>query len=179
MKQMAKRKITRLKRFNMKKLIIVVIFCAFFLVGCSLLETKENKPTEEEPNGENIENKNGEDNPNINEGEDDPNGENNPNNNEDDPNGEDNPNNNEDQNEQFSFLEDDFKYDITILNKDNYKKTFKKDDYLEFYNVIKEYTYEKYEQCTSCTDVLYTIKYNDNIILVYEYNFFKINTLYR
>ncbi len=190
MKQMVKKKIIRLKRFNMKKLIILILFCSFFLVGCSIFDITGDKPTEEkvedgskEKDPDDTEgDKTGDDDPDETEG--DQTGEDDPNNTEGDKTGDDDPDetegdnsgdDTEDQNEELSFLEDDFKYEITILNKENYKKVFKSDNYLDFYNVIKDFKYEKFEQCTSCTEVLYTIKYNDNVISVYEYNFFKIN----
>ena len=81
-----------------------------------------------------------------------------------------------DQNESLSFNEDDFKVEIVITNKDDNKKIkFEKEKYLEFFTKIKDFTYEKYGQCTSCDKVLYSITYGDNVIDVYEYNFFKIN----
>lgn len=174
---MEKKKIIRLKRFNMKKLIILILFCSFFLVGCSIFDITGDKPTEgeveEEPKeedpfdteGDKTEEDDSGDTEGDKTGEDDP----------DETEGNNSGDDTEDQNEELSFLEDDFKYEITILNKENYKKVFKAVNYLDFYNVIKDFKYEKFEQCTSCTEVLYTIKYNDNVILVYEYNFFKIN----
>lgn len=189
MKQMEKKKIIRLKRFNMKKLIILILFCSFFLVGCSIFDITDNKPTEEkveeEPKEEDSDDTEGdkteEDDSSGTEGDktgDDPDNTEGDNSGEDDSGdteGDNSGDDTEDQNEELSFLEDDFKYEITILNKENYKKVFKADNYLDFYNVIKDFKYEKFEQCTSCTEVLYTIKYNDNVISVYEYNFFKIN----
>lgn len=186
---MEKKKIIRLKRFNMKKLIILILFCSFFLVGCSIFDITDNKPTEEkveeEPKEEDSDDTEGdkteEDDSSGTEGDktgDDPDNTEGDNSGEDDSGdteGDNSGDDTEDQNEELSFLEDDFKYEITILNKENYKKVFKADNYLDFYNVIKDFKYEKFEQCTSCTEVLYTIKYNDNVISVYEYNFFKIN----
>jgi hypothetical protein len=178
MKQMAKRNNIRLKRFNMKKilLILIALFC-IFLISCNI--NKETK--EENPEQENIDNNKNNDNNTINpqNGDNggstvDPNeGETENQNNNENGNGE---TNSQDQNESLSFNEDDFKVDIVITNKDDNKKIkFTKDKYLDFFKKIKDFTYEKYGQCTSCDKILYSISYGENKIDIYEYNFFKIN----
>ncbi len=162
----------------MKKilLILIALFC-IFLISCNI--NKETK--EENPEQENIDNNKNNDNNTINpqNGDNggstvDPNeGETENQNNNENGNGE---TNSQDQNESLSFNEDDFKVDIVITNKDDNKKIkFTKDKYLDFFKKIKDFTYEKYGQCTSCDKILYSISYGENKIDIYEYNFFKIN----
>lgn len=162
----------------MKKilLILIALFC-IFLISCNI--NKETK--EENPEQENIDNNKNNDNNTINpQNRDnggstvDPNeGETENQNNNENGNGE---TNFQDQNESLSFIEDDFKVDIVITNKDDNKKIkFTKDKYLDFFKKIKDFTYEKYGQCTSCDKILYSISYGENKIDIYEYNFFKIN----
>lgn len=162
----------------MKKilLILIALFC-IFLISCNI--NKETK--EENPEQENIDNNKNNDNNTINpqNGDNggstvDPNeGETENQTNNENGNGE---TNSQDQNESLSFIEDDFKVDIVITNKDDNKKIkFTKDKYLDFFKKIKDFTYEKYGQCTSCDKILYSISYGENKIDIYEYNFFKIN----
>lgn len=98
--------------------------------------------------------------------------------------GEQDPNQNEGEKDQepnledpdLTFSENDFKYEIVITKCDNnYKKKITNDNYNELYDKIKDFTYHKYDQCTSCDTPLYTIAYNEIVITIYEYNFFKIN----
>ena len=184
----------------MKKIFLILIVLFFLvLISCDTKkETKEDDPKQEDINNnnnngentgdpENNENGSGE-NTGDPENNENGSGENtgDPNNNEngsgentEDPeknengSGETNP---PEENETLSFVEDDFKVDIVITNKDDNKKIkFTKDKYLEFFDKIKDFTYEKYGQCTSCDKILYSISYGNNVIDIYEYNFFKIN----
>ena len=187
-------------------LILIVLFSLVLISCDTKKETKEDDPKQEDINNNNNNGENTGDpniDPNINEngnGEntgDPENNENGSGENTEDPNidpninengnGENtgNPENNEngsgetnppEENKSLTFIEDDFKVDIVITNKDDNKKIkFTKDKYLEFFNKIKDFTYEKYGQCTSCDKILYSISYGDNVIDIYEYNFFKIN----
>ena len=154
----------------MKKILIVFLMALFvFFTCCSDKPSKEienedpsiinNNEKDPEPNND------GEQNPNPNEGEKDP-----------EPNeGEKDPEPIEEDSD-MTFNEDDFKYEIIITKCDNnYKKKITSDNYQELFDKIKEFTYHKYEQCTSCDTPLYKITYNNIVISVYEYNFFKIN----
>ena len=170
----------------MKKIFLILIVLFFLvLISCDTKkETKEDDPKQEDINNNNNNGENTGDPENNENGSGENTGD--PNNNEngsgentEDPeknengSGETNP---PEENETLSFVEDDFKVDIVITNKDDNKKIkFTKDKYLEFFDKIKDFTYEKYGQCTSCDKILYSISYGNNVIDIYEYNFFKIN----
>ena len=146
----------------MKKIIFVLFILMFvFITGCDNKKEETETNIEEDPQ-EDIKEENQEEPSNQD-------------NEENDSNVDDNTEEKEEET-YFEFSEDDFKYEIIIVRtSDNYKKVFKEEDYLDFYDVIKEYKYHDYGQCISCTDPIYEISYNDNKILVYEYSFFKIN----
>lgn len=191
MKLLAKKKDIKLKRFKMKKILILFLLAlAVFFTCCG--KKSDEKKNNDDPNiinnhqeGEKDPESSGEgeQDPNPNEGENNSNltgeGEENPNEGEKepDPNGEgekDPEPNLEDPD--LTFSEDDFKYEIVITKCDNnYKKKITNDNYNELYDKIKDFTYHKYDQCTSCDTPLYTIAYNEIVITIYEYNFFKIN----
>lgn len=170
MKQVERKTYIKLKSYNMKKfLFIIMVFLLFLLVGC----TKETKVPVENEAGENIINQ---ENDPAGSGQNDQNQENDPtdngqNNQDGAPN-----NNNQIENQEFEFKEDDFKCEIVITRlEDDYKKTFDEENYLDFFDVIKDYKYQKCEHCIEDSEPLYEISYNDNTILVYEYDYFKLD----
>ena len=161
----------------MKKLFLIIIsFFCLFLLSCDILDIqKEEEDNITQDDGSKDGDKEKEDGKTDNANDDSEDGKEN----QDDPTdetGNGDGGSEIDQNESLSFKEDDFKVEIVITNKgDNKKIKFEKEKYLEFFTKIKDFTYEKYGQCTSCDKVLYSITYGDNVIDVYEYNFFKIN----
>ena len=140
----------------MKKiLILLILLFALFFISC---DNKNEKTPNADPNVSG-EGQPGDKEPDPNGGEKDP-----------DPNGEG------EKDSALTFNEDDFKYEIIITKCDNnYKKKITSDNYEELFDKIKDFTYQKYEQCTSCDTPLYKIAYNNIVISIYEYNFFKIN----
>ena len=157
----------------MKKiLILLILLFALFFISC---DNKNEKTPNADPNVSG-EGQPGDKEPDPNGGEKDPDpdgeGEKDP-----DPNseGEKDPDPLE-EDPALTFNEDDFKYEIIITKCDNnYKKKITSDNYEELFDKIKDFTYQKYEQCTSCDTPLYKIAYNNIVISIYEYNFFKIN----
>ena len=158
----------------MKKLIIaLLITCFLFLVSCEKKEEEKKNNIEKAPvevfdiNGKIEQNpENNQDNDEINSDED-----NNQNNGESS-NGE----TTTDDESVLLFNEEDFKYDIIITKTEtNYRKKIAKDNYLELFDYLKDSKYQKFDQCTSCETPIYKITYSENVILIYEYGFFKIN----
>ena len=159
----------------MKKLIIaLLIICFLFLVSCEKKEEEKKNNIEKTPvEVFDIDGKI-EQNPENNQDNEDEINHCNDNN----QNSEENSNteSNTDDDSALTFNEEDFKFNITIIKtENNYKKKIAKDNYLELFDFLKDLKYQKYDQCTSCDTPLYKIAYNDIVISIYEYNFFKIN----